>query len=141
MVKRQTHNLRSVGSIPTRPTTLCCETCNEILTGRQRRYCSLTCKNRSNNTKYQNYESQKRRGEDRKLKLVKMKGGKCQKCGYDKNYSALCFHHLRDKRFGITIRECSNNSWNVLLEEVDKCVLLCHNCHMEEHYPENTIII
>ena len=32
-------------------------------------------------------------------------------------------------------RECANNSMKKLLEEVDKCTLLCHNCHTELHHP------
>lgn len=38
-----------------------------------------------------------------KIDLVKYKGGKCVKCGYDKCIDALEFHHIdsEDKDFGI----------------------------------------
>ena len=39
------------------------------------------------------YSYQKERGFKRKRELVLLKGGCCSKCGYDKNLSALEFHH------------------------------------------------
>jgi 5-methylcytosine-specific restriction endonuclease McrA len=62
------------------------------------------------------------------------KGGKCQICGYDKCSRALSFHHLdpSKKDFTISARGLTR-SWTKLQEEIDKCVLLCANCHMEVH--------
>lgn len=40
-----------------------------------------------------NYENQKLRGLKRKYEYVVKRGGKCEHCGYDKNLSALEFHH------------------------------------------------
>lgn len=58
-------------------------------------------------------------------------GGKCQKCGYDACPAAFDFHHLddREKDFDIS----SKQSWATLLPELDKCILLCANCHREAH--------
>jgi len=67
-----------------------------------------------------------------KEKLVEYKGGKCQICGYNKCLEALEFHHLdRDKK-DFTI---SGKSWSFdkLKNEVDKCILVCSNCHKEIH--------
>lgn len=68
----------------------------------------------------------------RKKDLVEYKGGKCEKCGYNKSVEALQFHHINplDKDFTI-----SGKSWSFekLKEEVDKCIMLCANCHLEEH--------
>ena len=116
-----------------------CISCGNTLTGKQSKYCCLKCKNIQTNIKNQNYESQKDKGLKNKLKLLDLKGKYCQKCGYNKNTAALCFHHTRDKLFGIDIRRCSNTSWTKLVEEADKCIVLCHNCHMEEHYPEHMV--
>ena len=67
----------------------------------------------------------------RKQMYVDLKGGKCEKCGYNKCKGALDFHH-RDK----TTKEFAINK-NLSLErmkdELDKCTLLCANCHREEH--------
>jgi hypothetical protein len=65
-----------------------------------------------------------------------MKGGCCSQCGYNKNYSALHFHHLTDKCFPLDSRNIANRSMESLLKELEKCELLCANCHAEEHNPE-----
>lgn len=70
-----------------------------------------------------------------KLKLILYKGGKCQKCGYNKScLGAYDFHHRdpSNKKFHINTRNIK--SWARLIEEVDKCDLLCRNCHAETHY-------
>lgn len=68
----------------------------------------------------------------KKQELVKYKGGKCSECGYDKCLSALEFHHLNPKEKDFTV---SGKSWGVekLKKEVDKCILVCANCHIELH--------
>ncbi len=49
------------------------------------------------------YARQRRRGIKRKLKLVELKGGCCEICGYDKNLAVLTFHHtdLKTKKFNV----------------------------------------
>lgn len=115
-----------------------CITCQQTLTGRQSKFCSSKCKNLLSNNKHQNYEAQQKRGHDRKKEFVKLLGGKCQICSYDKNIAALCFHHLDPfkKDLALSIRELSNNNIDLLINEIKKCQLLCHNCHMEIHYPQ-----
>ena len=70
--------------------------------------------------------------EKEKIELVKYKGGCCEKCGYDKSYEALQFHHVNPSEKDFTI---SGKSYGVerLKKEVDKCVLVCANCHIEIH--------
>jgi DNA-binding CsgD family transcriptional regulator len=67
-----------------------------------------------------------------KLTLVKYKGGKCRICGYNKSIKALHFHHLDPTQKDFTI---SGKSWSFerLKNEVDKCILVCSNCHCEIH--------
>ena len=115
-----------------------CVCCGKPLTGRQRKYCSKECKDKSERLKNPSYKRQRRRGIDRKLKLVELKGGCCENCGYSKNLSALTFHHIdpRDKSFNIEMKNIANHEWQTVLEEVDKCQLLCHNCHHEMHHPD-----
>lgn len=118
-----------------------CKICNNVLTGKQQKFCSVKCKQKDINLKHQNYTKQSERGLEIKKKLLEMLGGKCSKCGYNKNYSGLCFHHLKDKSFQIDIRKCANTKWEVLVSECNKCVVLCHNCHMEEHYPHHEKLV
>lgn len=64
--------------------------------------------------------------------LVFKAGGKCNGCEYDKYFGNLAFHHISGKKeFDISRRKLVNI--RVLLDEVNKCVLVCHNCHGEIH--------
>ena len=67
-----------------------------------------------------------------KKKLVEYKGGKCQLCGYDKCIAALDFHHLDPEQKDFTISG-GTKSFEHLKSEVDKCILVCANCHREIH--------
>ena len=75
-----------------------------------------------------------RRREKVRLMAVEYKGGRCQVCGYDRCIEALEFHHLdpTQKDFGISHKGYTR-SWEKVKEEVDKCILLCANCHREIH--------
>jgi len=74
---------------------------------------------------------------DLKTKLVNYKGGKCQKCGYNKYMGALDFHHSKGKKeFEISGSNLTQRSMVELKKEVDKCILVCANCHREIHYQE-----
>ncbi len=70
--------------------------------------------------------------------LIDYKGGKCHRCGYNKNYGALDFHHESNKRGSVSnfISKClSSTETNIpeLFNELNNCVVLCANCHREEH--------
>lgn len=67
-----------------------------------------------------------------KIKLIDYKGGKCEICGYDKCLRALQFHHKNpeEKDFQISGKSLS---FEKLKMEVDKCALVCSNCHSEIH--------
>ena len=76
-----------------------------------------------------------------KKELIKRKGGKCELCGYDKCIAALEFHHLDpyEKEFSLAdkIKTLSNINLDEIFTEVEKCKLLCANCHREIHWFEN----
>lgn len=72
----------------------------------------------------------------RKLKLlaVEYKGGRCERCGYNKCVDALDFHHLDPSTKDFNISKNGNTrSWDEIRKEVDKCIMICANCHREEH--------
>ncbi|MCX6718519.1 MAG: HNH endonuclease signature motif containing protein [Candidatus Staskawiczbacteria bacterium] len=70
----------------------------------------------------------------RKIKLlsIQYKGGKCQICGYNKYPGALDLHHIdgKQKSFGIGDKGYTR-SWEITRKELDKCILVCANCHRE----------
>lgn len=73
-----------------------------------------------------------------KEELIAYKGGKCEICGYNKCIAALDFHHINpeDKGFAISNSNIYKNI-EALKREVDKCILICANCHRELHYRQN----
>lgn len=75
----------------------------------------------------------KRRKKIRQM-AVDYKGGKCEKCGYDSCIEALEFHHLDPscKDFSIS-QKGYTRSWERVTKELDKCLILCANCHREFH--------
>jgi endogenous inhibitor of DNA gyrase (YacG/DUF329 family) len=72
-----------------------------------------------------------------KLEAIQYKGGICIRCGYNKCPGALTFHHINpnEKDFGIASNG-NIRSLEKLKPELDKCILLCHNCHAELHAEE-----
>lgn len=74
-----------------------------------------------------------------KKQLVKYKGGKCEICGYNKCIGVLQFHHINPEEKDFDISSQYNNGqldMQKMYEEVDKCLLLCANCHGEQHFLE-----
>lgn len=67
-------------------------------------------------------------------KAINYKGGRCFICGYNKCKQVLEFHHVRGKKdFGISAKGYTR-SWQKVKSELDKCVLVCANCHREIHH-------
>lgn len=72
--------------------------------------------------------------------LINYLGGCCSSCGYSKSIYALEFHHKNptDKEFGIGAFMNKGIYLNLtkmkkLIKEVNKCIILCCNCHKELH--------
>ena len=77
--------------------------------------------------------SQIERLRKKKFELVKILGGKCCICEYNKCNAALEFHHKGNKEGSLAkmIRDISKQK---ALKELKKCILLCANCHRELHH-------
>ena len=56
----------------------------------------------------------------------------CAICGYNKCASALDFHHSGEKEFNIGV-EAGSKSLELTIKEMNKCIVLCANCHREIH--------
>jgi hypothetical protein len=82
--------------------------------------------------------SAKNRRQKSKKLFIDYKGGECHNCGYDECAAALTFHHLdkENKLFIISSNSKLYKSIPDFIEkirnELDKCHILCANCHNEE---------
>lgn len=110
----------------------CCKVCGERdktkLALRHGKPCRTICKG-----------CDSRRAIDRarrnKLLAIEYKGGRCSVCGYCKNYAALCFHHLDPTKKDPNFDKMKFWGFARIRVELDKCVLVCSNCHVETHHP------
>lgn len=65
---------------------------------------------------------------------VEHKGGRCVCCGYKKYFGALDFHHLNPEEKEFNLGQFKTGNLNDKVKnELDKCILVCSNCHREIH--------
>lgn len=69
----------------------------------------------------------------RRIELIKIMGGKCAICGYNKCDAALQLHHLdpSQKEYSLSSGNCKSIEEDI--NEAKKCILVCANCHREIH--------
>jgi len=72
----------------------------------------------------------------KKIKSIHLLGSKCKMCG-EEDIFKLCFHHKSDKE--IEMNRFKYQSWSKIENEIKKCELLCHNCHNEHHFGNESI--
>lgn len=68
-----------------------------------------------------------------KQRALIYKGGTCIVCGYLRSVRALHFHHLDPSRKEFRVGSGNTRAWATIKRELDKCVVLCGNCHSEAH--------
>lgn len=93
---------------------------------------------RRSECKYCHTSFMKKIYEDKKKLVANIKSQlKCQKCGESKEYM-LDFHHLDPNEKETTIARMTSNLYKInrVLDEIQKCIVLCSNCHREFHYFE-----
>ena len=91
-----------------------------------------------------NKESVKRWRCATKTRIIEAMGGECQCCKYNACSAALDLHHINseEKEFSFGAIRANPISWERIVLELRKCVLVCKNCHSEIHFgirklPEN----
>lgn len=79
------------------------------------------------------YKAKKEEIQDLKIGL------KCAKCGYNKCGAALEFHHVNPEEKSNTVARMTSNNYELdkVYKEIEKCVVLCSNCHHEFHFLNN----
>lgn len=101
----------------------------------KRRYTCRECynqyfKNYLNNDKHRALVSKKQN--ERRQEIAKLKTSKgCCICGYSKCSEALEFHHLDRESKTDRISRLIVSKSSMLSDELEKCVILCANCHRE----------
>ena len=81
----------------------------------------------------------KRRKKVRSMAIEHL-GGKCAKCGYSKYPEVLEFHHKHPSEKDFSISKSGHcRSWQRVKTEIEKCNLLCANCHRELHAEQDKI--
>lgn len=70
-----------------------------------------------------------------KERMILAMGSKCQCCGYDRCNNALAFHHIDPSQKDLAFGHLRANpaSWDKIVAELKKCILVCNNCHSEIH--------
>lgn len=83
---------------------------------------------------FNKYQTAKKK--ERKLHAIEYKGGKCEVCGLvgvESNQVVFDFHHLDPTLKDYTPSNLMDKSLERLHNELDKCILLCSNCHRQVH--------
>lgn len=90
-----------------------------------RKFCSKKCSSK--------YHVDKRR-KSLKYMAVEYLGGSCKRCGWKEHQCGLVPHHLNPntKEYSLGL-DGNTRSWSSIKLELDKCVLLCSNCHHVVH--------
>jgi hypothetical protein len=73
-------------------------------------------------------------GKDKIRTLKEEAGGKCSVCGYKKCFDALEFHHVDPSIKEFHLGGFRGYNIEKLRKELEKCILVCRNCHTEIHY-------
>jgi len=70
-----------------------------------------------------------------KTRIIDAFGGGCSLCDYNTCFNALELHHLdpAEKEFSFGSIRANAKSWDRIVEELRKCILVCSNCHKEIH--------
>ena len=75
----------------------------------------------------------KSRQRNLKLQFAAYKGGKCNRCGYNRCMAALDFHHRDPSQKDLDWNQLKKREFNEVKIELDKCDLVCKNYHAEIH--------
>lgn len=125
-----------LGKIKNKKTCLICSKEFEIKNNKQTT-CSKQCRSefKKEYLKKRGYEYEKlvTWRIKQKNKAVEYKGGKCVICKYDRCKSALEFHHIDPSEKDFNISSTKNRKFEDIINELDKCILVCANCHREIH--------
>jgi hypothetical protein len=70
------------------------------------------------------------------VRALKLERG-CMRCGYARSAAALDFHHRDPSLKKFSISQAITRPWDAVLSEIEKCDVICRNCHAELHEGED----
>ena len=80
-------------------------------------------------------DAKKLKRANNKAKAVEYSGGKCKRCGIiSKCLDIYDFHHRNPLEKESSLNRLVNTDWESIIKELDKCYLLCSNCHKITHW-------
>lgn len=80
-------------------------------------------------------QEQTKRSRNNKLNMITYKGGACSRCNYNRCFAAFDFHHRDPKQKDFRLSKLKGSALSIsIMNELDKCDLLCAVCHREVHY-------
>jgi len=123
-----------------------CSFCGAEYTTRgnsNKKYCSRSCKEkarakrvRDNNPNY-NKEKYERRKTNIKPLFDKVKV-ECAHCG-NNDTRVLDFHHINPETKSFELSKWTAHTRKEIEEEINKCIILCANCHRIVHYEDRNL--
>jgi len=129
-----------------------CTQCNNILTPENwdfvsgsnkekiKSWCKFCRDIRNNKYRIENLDRYNRltrqRRKEKKQRTIEYKGGVCEHCQGTFHSAAFDFHHLDPKEKEYEPGTLMGMSDDLLFQELDKCILLCSNCHRVHHFEE-----
>jgi hypothetical protein len=90
-------------------------------------YPSSVCRSCSN-------EQSKEFARAMKRQAIHYKGGLCCDCHQAFHDSVYDFHHRDPSQKDFIVSDKKSCDWSMIKDELDKCVLLCSNCHRSRHF-------
>lgn len=113
-----------------------CETCGEEFNPYRpsvQRWCSRKC--RGNSPQYKEKTRQFQAGRREAINKIKIEKG-CERCGFNEHPAALCFDHIDPSTKSFNVSQDPKRAWGEMLAEIEKCRVLCSNCHTIHTYNE-----
>ena len=93
-------------------------------------YCGVKCRNNAPGKKLITQKFQQSRRD--LLNQIKTERG-CARCGYNAHPAALDFNHVHGEK-SLAIGQDPKAAWQKLMDEINKCEVLCANCHRIHTY-------